>query len=61
MIPIIITLVTKGGGSEELLADVDQEMQSLGIQLSVNITINEVDRFGKIRYVVIDEITSYIH
>ena len=61
MIPIIITLVTKGGGSEELLADVEQEMQSLGIQLSVDITISEVDRFGKIRYVIIDEITSYIH
>ena len=47
MIPIIITLVTKAGGSEELLEDVNEEMQTVGMQLNVNITINVVDRFGK--------------
>ena len=43
MIPIIITLVTKEGGSEELLEAVNEEMQTLGMQLNVNITINVVD------------------
>ena len=50
MIPIVITLVTNEGGSEELLEDVEEEMETLGIQLNINITINEVDRFGKKRY-----------
>ena len=59
MIPIIITLVTKAGGSEELLEDVNEEMQTVGMQLNVNITINVVDRFGKRK--VLDRETSFLY
>ena len=59
MIPIIITLVTKEGGSEELLEDVNEEMETLGMQLNVNITINVVDRFGKRK--VLDRETSFLY
>ena len=50
MIPIVITLVTNKGGSEELLEDIEQEMGRLGMQLNISVTINEVDRFGMKRY-----------
>ena len=50
MIPIVITLITNEGGSEELLEDVQEEMETLGMQLNINIIINEVDRFGKKGY-----------
>ena len=50
MIPIVITLVTNEGGSEELLEEVEEEMRRLGMQLNIDITINEVDRFGMKRY-----------
>ena len=59
MIPIIITLVTKAGGSEELLEDVNEEMQTVGMQLNVNITINVVDRFGKRK--ILDRETSFLY
>ena len=47
MFPIIITLVANEGGSEDLLEDVNEELQTLGMRLNINITINEVNRFGK--------------
>ena len=50
MIPIVITLITEEEGSEELLAFVEDEMQRLETQLNVNITIKDVDRFGKEMY-----------
>ena len=50
MIPIVITLRTKEKGSEELLEFVEDEMQRLETQLSVNITIQDVDRLGKVMY-----------
>ena len=46
-IPIVITLVTKSGASEQLKIGVQHQMAMLGRQLSVNISIAEVDRFGK--------------
>ena len=46
-IPIVITLITEEEGSEELLAFVEDEMQRLETQLNVNITIQDVARFGK--------------
>ena len=46
-IPIVITLVTKSGASEELKDGVQHQMAMLGRQLSVNISVAEVDRFGK--------------
>ena len=50
MIPIAITLITEERGSEELLEFVEDEMQRLETQLSFNITIQDVDRFGKRMY-----------
>ena len=50
MIPIVITLRTKQNESEELLEFVEDEMQRLETQLSVNITIQDVDRLGKVMY-----------
>ena len=46
-IPIVITLVRKGGASEELKDGIQHQMAMLGRQLSVNISVAEVDRFGK--------------
>ena len=46
-IPIVITLVTKSGASEELKDGVQLQMAMLDRQLSVNISVAEVDRFGK--------------
>ena len=50
VIPIVVTLVTEEGGSEELLQEVQKEMETIGEELSVgvNITVSSVDRFGKI-------------
>ena len=50
MIPIVITLITEEKGSEELLEFVEDEMQRLETQLNFNITIQDVDRFGKRMY-----------
>ena len=50
MIPIIITLITEEEGSEKLLEFVEDEMQRLETQLNFNITIDDVDRFGKRMY-----------
>ena len=50
MIPIVITLITKKKGSEELLEFVENEMKRLETQLNFNITIHDVDRFGKRLY-----------
>ena len=38
------------GGSEALLEKVEEKMETLGMQLNINITIIEVERFGKKRY-----------
>ena len=47
-IPIIITLITDDGGSEQLrqevLLEMDKVEKQLGLQISINVT--EVDRFG---------------
>ena len=45
-IPIVLTLVTNDGGNEELLEDVTEQMEELEEMLSVNITLQSVDRFG---------------
>ena len=50
MIPIVITLRTKEKGSEELLEFVEDEIQRLETLLNVNITIQDVERFGKVMY-----------
>ena len=47
-IPIVITLITEEEGSEELLEYVEDEMQRLETQLNFNISIDDVDRFGRI-------------
>ena len=47
-IPIVITLLTKNGATEQLKRGVQHHMIKLGEQLHVNISIVEVDRFGKI-------------
>ena len=47
MIPIVITLITEEEGSEELLEYVEDEMQRLETQLNFNISIDNVDRFGR--------------
>ena len=46
MIPIVITLETEEGGSEELLREVQTEIQLAGEELDVDITVDTVDRFG---------------
>ena len=50
MIPIAITLITEEKGSEELLEFVENEMQRLETQLNYNISIDDVDRFGRKMY-----------
>ena len=50
MIPIAITLITEERGSEELLEFVEDEMQRLETQLNYNISIDDVDRFGRKMY-----------
>ena len=47
IIPILITLVTIEGGSEDLLVQVTKEMEMLEMHLSINITLQNVDRFGE--------------
>ena len=46
IIPILITLVVEERGSEELLQEVKEEMQNIGTELNINITVGRVDRFG---------------
>ena len=50
IIPIVITLITEEEGSEELLEYVEDEMQRLETQLNFNISIDNVDRFGRRMY-----------
>ena len=45
-IPIVITLVTKNGTSEQLKNRVQQQMAGLNEYLRINITVVDVDRFG---------------
>ena len=52
-IPIIITMMTKDGASEQLRIEVQQEMNKLSEQLEVNISIVEVDRFGKTMLIIL--------
>ena len=47
IISILITLVTIEGGSEDLLVQVTKEMEMLKMHLSINITLQNVDRFGE--------------
>ena len=47
IISILITLVTIEGGSEDLLVQVTKEMEMLEMRLSINITLQNVDRFGE--------------
>ena len=46
MIPIVITLETEEGGSEELLGEVQKEIQLAEEELDVNFAVDTVDRFG---------------
>ena len=52
-IAIVITLITEEEGSKELLEYVEDEMQRLETQLNFNISIDNVDRFGRRMYVKI--------
>ena len=64
MVPIIITLVTEEGGSEELFGEVQMEMEKVGEQLDVEITAGNVERFGMhlyIKYACIDVLTTIEH
>ena len=45
-VPIVITLITKNGASEQLKNRVQQQMASLSEQFGINISAIEVDRFG---------------
>ena len=45
-------MLTKDGASEQLKIGVQEEMDELTEQLDVNISIVEVDRFGKIMLIV---------
>ena len=45
-------MLTKDGASEQLRIGVQQEMDELTEQLDVNISIFEVDRFGKTMLIV---------
>ena len=46
-IPIVLTLVTNEGGNDRLLKKVAQELQNIENQLIVDITLQNVDRFGE--------------
>ena len=46
-ISIVITLVTKAGASEDFRDRVQHQMAMLGRQLHVNISVANVERFGK--------------
>ena len=48
-LPIVVTLVTeRGQGDNTLLTGVQNQLDSLSQQLSVKISIIELNRFGKI-------------
>ena len=47
-IPIVITILTKNGATNQLKKGLQQHMYKLGEQFGVNISIVEVNRFGKI-------------
>ena len=46
-------MMTKDGASEQLRIQVQQEMNKLSEQLKVNISIVEVDRFGKTMLIIL--------
>ena len=46
-IPIVITLVTKAKTSEDLRDRIQHQMATLDRQLSFNISVAAVERFGK--------------
>ena len=45
-IPIVVTLVTKNEATEQLRVGVQQQLAALSVQINVNISLHEVDRFG---------------
>ena len=45
-IPIVITLVTKDGATEQLRVRVQQQLAALSEQININISLIEVNRFG---------------
>ena len=45
-IPIVVTLVTKNEATEQLRVGVQQQLAALSVQMNVNISLDEVDRFG---------------
>ena len=45
-IPIVVTLVTKNEATEQLRVEVQQQLAALSVQINVNISLDEVDRFG---------------
>ena len=46
-------MMTTDGASEQLRIEVQQEMNKLSEQLEVNISIVEVDRFGKTMLIIL--------
>ena len=45
-IPIVITLVTKDGATEQLRVSVKQQLATLSEEININISLVEVNRFG---------------
>ena len=48
VLPVVFTLVTMQEVGEELRAEVEEELMTVGEQLSVTIEIKDVERFGKL-------------
>ena len=48
MLPVVFTLVTKQEVGDQLREEVEVELMTVGEQLSVTITIQDVERFGEL-------------
>ena len=45
-IPIVVTLVTKNEGTEQLRDRVQKQLATLSVQINVNFSFEKVERFG---------------
>ena len=50
VLPVVFTLVTTQEVGEALRAEVEEELTTVGEQLSVIIDIEDVERFGELTY-----------
>ena len=50
VLPVVLTLVTKQEVGDELREEVEVELMTIREQLSVTITIQDVERFGELAY-----------